>query len=101
MLQRHEGLRLRPYRDSTGKLTIGVGRNLDSVGLSEAEAYHLLDNDIDAAVNALTAVLPVFAALDDVRQEVLIDMCFNEGILRFTSANPKMIRAFLARGDYD
>lgn len=27
-LVRHEGLRLRPYRCTAGKLTIGIGRNL-------------------------------------------------------------------------
>ena len=40
---RHEGLRLKPYRDTAGKLTIGVGRNLDDVGVSEAEAFALLN----------------------------------------------------------
>ena len=28
-LKRDEGLRLTPYQDSVGKLTIGYGRNLD------------------------------------------------------------------------
>ena len=28
-LVRHEGLRLKPYRCTAGKLTIGIGRNLD------------------------------------------------------------------------
>ena len=32
-LKAHDGLRLKPYRDSVGKLTVGVGRNLDDVGL--------------------------------------------------------------------
>lgn len=27
-LVRHEGLRLKPYRYTVGKLTIGIGRNL-------------------------------------------------------------------------
>ena len=35
----HEGLRLKPYRDTVGKLTIGVGRNLDDVGITRAEAF--------------------------------------------------------------
>ena len=30
-LVRHEGLRLKPYRCSAGRLTIGIGRNLDLV----------------------------------------------------------------------
>ena len=57
MLIRHEGLRLRPYDDATGKqhrtgvpirgkLTIGVGRNLDDAGITREEALTLLDHDI-------------------------------------------------------
>ena len=37
-LIRHEVLRLRPYTDSVGKLTIGVARNLDNLGISREEA---------------------------------------------------------------
>ena len=33
----HEGLRLQPYRCIKGRLTIGVGRNLDSNPLSSEE----------------------------------------------------------------
>lgn len=46
MLIRHEGLKLKPYRDTVGKLTIGAGRNLNDLGISEREAMFLLDNDI-------------------------------------------------------
>ena len=45
-LVRHEGLRLKPYRCTAGKLTIGIGRNLDDCGISKTEAYVLLENDI-------------------------------------------------------
>ena len=33
-----EGIRLKPYLCPAGKTTIGVGRNLDDVGITEAEA---------------------------------------------------------------
>ena len=42
----HEGLKLTPYRCTADKLTIGVGRNLDDVGITQDEAEYLLDNDI-------------------------------------------------------
>ena len=42
----HEGLRLGVYRCPAGKLTIGVGRNLEDRGITEEEAYYLLRNDI-------------------------------------------------------
>jgi lysozyme len=81
MLIRQEGLKLKPYRDSVGKLTIGVGHNLEDTGISEAAAYFILDEDI-AVANSEAAKLPVFASLDPVRQDVLIDMVFNMGLPR-------------------
>ena len=41
-----EGLRLKPYTDTVGKITIGIGRNLTDVGISKEEAYALCDTDI-------------------------------------------------------
>jgi len=46
LLVKHEGLRTKPYEDTTGHLSIGVGRNLDSLGLSHDEIYYMLKNDI-------------------------------------------------------
>lgn len=49
-LKRHEGLRLHAYEDHLGYWTIGYGRMIDKRkggGISEAEAEHLLANDID------------------------------------------------------
>ncbi len=78
LLIKHEGLRLRPYRCTAGKLTIGVGRNLEEVGITEAEASAMLDNDIARVLLELRG-LEFFAALDEVRRAVLADMCFNLG----------------------
>lgn len=55
-LERHEGLRLKPYKDTVGKLTIGIGRNLDDKGISRKEAFALLDNDIAEVVRQLEQV---------------------------------------------
>lgn len=79
-LVRHEGLRLKTYRCTAGKLTIGVGRNLDDVGISEPEAMVLLENDIDSVSKDLTRTLPWWTTLDDARREVLANMAFNMGI---------------------
>lgn len=78
-LQRHEGLRLKPYRDSVGKLTIGFGRNLDDRGISEDEAGFMLDNDIDQVEEELER-MPLYLSLDPVRQVVLANMAFNMGV---------------------
>ena len=45
-LKRHESLELKPYKCTSGKLTIGVGRNLEDIGITEQEAELLLLNDI-------------------------------------------------------
>ena len=89
MLMRHEGVRLKPYKDSVGKLTIGVGRNLDDIGISKDEAVLLLQNDIDRVTAELRKALPWFSNLDAVRQDALIDLGFNLGVL--TGNPPKLL----------
>jgi len=79
-LIRDEGVRLKPYKDQVGKLTIGVGRNLDDVGISELEAEWLLHNDISRAEDALLQALPWAKDLDEVRRSALINLTFNMGI---------------------
>jgi lysozyme len=79
-LIRDEELRLHPYKDSGGKLTIGVGRNLDDVGISQEEAELLLANDINAATVALEANFSWAMGLDDVRKAALLNMTFNMGV---------------------
>ena len=79
-LIRDEGVRLKPYRDSVGKLTIGVGRNLDDKGLTRAEAEALLDNDIRDAEADVAHRLPLSAQLDEPRRGVLVMLAFNAGI---------------------
>ena len=85
-IELHEGLRLKPYRCTAGKLTIGVGRNLEDRGITLSEARMLLANDLADVRNGLLNALPWVAQLDDVRQRVLVDMAFNlglQGLLEF------------------
>jgi len=79
-LIRDEGLRLKPYRCTAGRLTIGVGRNLDDRGLTEDEALVLLDNDIKAFWGQLVVALPWVVQAPEAVQEVLVNMCFNLGL---------------------
>ncbi len=77
-LVRHEGLRLKPYRCTAGKLTIGIGRNLEDRGISQKEAYAMLERDIlDFEQQLLNEIPDVYNGLDEVRQSVLLNMCFN------------------------
>lgn len=79
-LVRDEDLRQKPYRCSAGKLTIGIGRNLDDVGITLDEAYFLARNDVARVVAELTLHLPWWKDLDEVRQRVLVNMGFNLGV---------------------
>jgi lysozyme len=79
-LIRDEGISLHPYTDSEGKTTIGIGRNLTDVGITQAEATYLLVNDIQNATDHLETALPWTGGLDDVRHAALLNMTFNMGI---------------------
>ncbi len=81
-LRQDEGLRLKPYRCTAGRLTIGVGRNLDDVGLTENEADYLLENDVGRAMADLDRALPWWRGLSEARQRALVNMCFNMGCSR-------------------
>lgn len=83
MLIRHEGLRLKPYRDTVDKLTIGVGRNLDDLGITREEALILLRHDIDRVRREVSRVFPWFGGLNAVRKDVVLNMVFNMGLARF------------------
>lgn len=82
LLISQEGLRLKPYMDTVGKITIGVGRDLNDRGISNDEAMFLLENDMKIVFeNALE--LSFFKNLDQVRQLVILSMLFNMGLSRF------------------
>ncbi len=96
-LKRDEGLRLKPYCDSVGKLTVGWGRNLDDVGISEIEAEFLLDHDIRRAFTDLDRTLPWWRGLPAPWQRGLINMTFNLGLPRLRGF--KKMLAALEAGD--
>lgn len=92
LLIKHEGKRNKPYVDSVGKITIGVGRNLEDVGLSDVEIDVLLANDIISAKTDATVNFDWYQDLDPVRRDVITMMIFNLGINRFKKFE-KMIAA--------
>jgi len=93
LLRLHEGVRKKPYKDTKGILTIGVGRNLRK-GLTTQEINFLLKNDIaEARLIAVQFVGPsLWANLTEVRRTVLIDMAFNMGykLMRFNRFQRKI-----------
>jgi len=84
MLRRHEGVRNFVYLCSEGYETIGVGRNIadSGLGLSDDEVDYLLDNDIKRVREELNDEYYWFGALNDARQEAMIDISFNLGQTR-------------------
>lgn len=97
-LERDEGLRLLPYKDSVGKTTIGIGRNLDDVGISEAEARAMLAADIARVEADLDRELTWWRKLDEDRQRVLANMAFNLGVAKLLTFKNTLGSIFV--GDY-
>ena len=97
MLIRHEGLMLKPYHDSVKKLTIGIGRNLDDVGITEEEARYLLRNDIQKVVSQAKQ-FPWYDGLSNPRKQVVLNMIFNLGLTRFSKFRNTI--GCISRGEY-
>lgn len=99
LLVSHESYKQYVYQDTTGHMSIGVGRNLSERGISTTEAFYLLDDDILYFSSKLNHHLGFFSDLNENRQIALIDMAFNlgvQGILAFKN----MILA-LESSDYE
>jgi len=100
-LRRHEGTVLHAYPDHLGYWTIGVGRMIDERrggGISEAEAEHLLANDIDRIAARLQHEAGFRNSPSEVKR-ALVNMAFQmgiKGLLGFTN----MWRA-LEQHDYE
>ena len=100
-LRIHEGVRSHAYKCSANMITVGVGRNIDEhggLGLSDDEIDYLLENDIRRCKQELIT-LPWFSQIDSVRQDALINMCFNLGMTRLLGF--KNALTAMSVGDYD
>ena len=110
LLIEDEGLEQFPYFDccgkpfrkcqckNQGKLTIGVGRNIEDVGLSENECIGLEINDIKRVGALLERSFPWFRMMSTPRRVVIVSMCFNLGLQGFKEFK-KMIRC-IESGDF-
>ncbi len=78
-LKRDEGLRLKPYVDTVGKITVGYGTNI-SDGIDQGEAEYLLSNRLNAKKLELVQALPWVADLDEARRGALVNMAYNMGV---------------------
>jgi lysozyme len=91
LLIKHEDLKDKPYYDSLGNLTIGIGRNLTGRGILPDEISLMFDNDSGYFYGFLSKNFEWFNQLNENRQCALIDMCFM-GINSFLEFH-KMISA--------
>jgi lysozyme len=99
LLVSHENYKQFPYTDTTGHLTIAIGRNLTDRGISTTEAFYLLDEDILYFYAKLMHFVPCFIQLSENRQIALIDMAFNLGVQGFL--NFKQMLSALEMHDYE
>ena len=109
----HEGIKLKPYYCTAGKLTWGVGYNIDDRGLgplckalgrtvtlaelnagllTRDDALTVLRADIKYFETRVRKRFPEYARLDEVRQRVVIDLAFNLGarLIGFKKAIAKL-----------
>jgi lysozyme len=98
-LSLHEDLRSFPYVDTVGKVSIGIGRNLTDRGLSRDEIDLLYHNDIMMCQIDLDNHLPWWRGMSDNRQRVLLDMCFNLGIVRLLGFHTSL--RLMSEGKYE
>lgn len=103
MTKDFEGLRLKPYKCSANKLTIGYGRNIEDIGISITEANYLFQADFARAIQDAIKICKEYGIdynnLIEQRFYVLVDMCFNMGYTR-TKGFKKMLTA-LKNKDYE
>jgi len=104
LLIKHEGCELEAYKDTKGLWTIGIGRCLETKGLTAKECEHLkissthyidvliqrgithdeadylLSNDLDDCMADRTKSLIWFIASPEMVKIVLVSLCFNLGL---------------------
>jgi len=105
-LRRDEGVRYTPYADTKGIPTVGVGHNLRaaplpvgwSYPLTDEQVNTLLDQDLLNVYHDLDRNLPWWADMNDVRQRVICNMCFNLGMSKL--AGFKNSLAAMRQGRY-
>jgi lysozyme len=106
-LRRDEGVRYSVYKDTKGIDTVGVGHNLQAkplpagwkCPLNDTQVDSLLDDDLEDVFHDLDRNLPWWTDLNDVRQRVMANLCFNMGITRLLG----FVKALTAarQGKYD
>ena len=93
-----EGYRAKPYRCTSGALTIGIGYNLDA-GMPFDEAVLLMRHRIDKIRRALLERLEWFPKLNEARQAALLSMAYQMGLSGLLGSRRTL--ASIGSGDYE
>jgi GH24 family phage-related lysozyme (muramidase) len=94
-----EGRKGKAYVDTVGKLTIAIGRNITDKGLSPDEIDYLYQNDFKEVDAEIKSNLPWVLTLDEVRQRVFYDLCFNMGMPRLLEFH--FMLSYAKAGDFN
>lgn len=98
LLKKHEGYEEKPYIDTVGKVTIGVGYNLTDRGLPRDMIEVLLFRCMQESIQDCRSLFVNFNEFSGNRQLALIDMMFNLGrgkLSKFVN-----MRKAIANGDW-
>lgn len=93
-----EGLRLKLYRCTAGKLTIGIGHNIEDRGISPEVCELMFQEDVDVAERDALALFPGLHSYSDRRKAALVNMAFQLGFERLSQF--KKMRAAVNAGDW-
>lgn len=107
-----EGKRNRPYKDTEGYWTIGIGHLMEDqspsnkdFSISDQRVHELYEIDLQNKINDLDRALPWAKELDPVRYMCLLDMCFQMGIGSAEKGTGllgfKNTLRFIQNGDYE
>ncbi len=94
----NEGYRQFIYQCTADKNTIGIGFNIDDVGLSLEESRVILGMRMEKLRNQLSDSFEWFDGLNDCRQSALCDMGYQLGIHGLKKFKKSL--ALMASGDY-
>ncbi len=94
-IKRCEACKLKIYKDTVDKWTVGWGRNIQDNGISQDEADYMFENDFKRVVRELEQN-PWYIAQPQGVKDALINMNFNMGINRLMGFK-NMIRALIER----
>jgi lysozyme len=79
-LERDEGTRLKPYVDTQGKVSIGIGHNLTDDGLTLSQVTAIFNDDLDEAMREADAAFPWLELVDPTIGTVVYELTFNLGV---------------------